>query len=316
MAKLTESDFRKKYSIVLIVLAVVIFVILFTNIPKLFDFFNNVNNAGYSALQQVRQSGDYLLPSVAREKLTTEDVIKLTNTARAVNGLPPLAENQLLNSIAESRARDMLEKQYFAHVSPTGQQASDIAQDIGYHYKIIAENIGSGDFYTNQKIVDSWMQSPGHRANILSAEVQEIGAAVIKGKMKGTDAYVAVQIFGLQSLPVSQKTCVAPASNLLNDIEVKKAEIESLQDQLNRLKQELDSEQEAIETDRKYTYDNAQKIQKLNERINVFNEKSRWYNRIVGDAKAKSDVAQSMVNEYNRMLQTYNDCRSSHNIHD
>jgi uncharacterized protein YkwD len=310
MAKQTESDFWKKYSIAVIVLAVVIFVILFTNIPKLFDFFNNVDSAGYSALKQIRPSGDYILPSVAREKLAAVDIIKLTNSARAANGLPSLAENQLLNSIAESRARDMLEKQYFAHVSPTGQQASDIAQTIGYHYKIIAENIGSGDFYTNQKIVDGWMQSPGHRANILSPEVQEIGAAVIKGKMKGTDTYVAVQIFGLQSLPVAQNICVAPASNLLSDIEAKKAEIASLQEQLNRLKQELDSEQEAIETDKKYTYDNVEKIRKLNERINVFNEKSRWYNRIVGDAKAKSEVAQSMVNEYNRMLQIYNDCRS------
>jgi outer membrane murein-binding lipoprotein Lpp len=267
-------------------------------------------------LQQIRQSGDDILPSVLREKLTAKDVIKLTNNARAVNGLHPLAENQLLNLIAESRANDMLEKQYFAHVSPTGQQASDIAQTIGYHYKIIAENIGSGDFYTNQKIVDGWMQSPGHRANILSTEVQEIGAAVIRGKMKNADTYVTVQIFGLQSLPVAQKTCVAPSSNLLNDIEAKKAEIASLQDQLNSLKQELDNEQEAIETDKKYTYDNAEKIQKLNERINAFNEKSRWYNKIVGEVKAKSDVAQSMVNEYNRMSQIYNDCRSSHDIHD
>jgi uncharacterized protein YkwD/outer membrane murein-binding lipoprotein Lpp len=316
MARLTESDFWKKYSIVLIVLTVVIFIIVFTSIPKIFDFFNNINNAGYSTLQQIRQSGDDILPSVLREKLTAKDVIKLTNNARAVNGLHPLAENQLLNLIAESRANDMLEKQYFAHVSPTGQQASDIAQTIGYHYKIIAENIGSGDFYTNQKIVDGWMQSPGHRANILSTEVQEIGAAVIRGKMKNADTYVTVQIFGLQSLPVAQKTCVAPSSNLLNDIEAKKAEIASLQDQLNSLKQELDNEQEAIETDKKYTYDNAEKIQKLNERINAFNEKSRWYNKIVGEVKAKSDVAQSMVNEYNRMSQIYNDCRSSHDIHD
>ncbi|MFA5321283.1 MAG: hypothetical protein WC373_01310, partial [Smithella sp.] len=71
-----------------------------------------------------------------------------------------------------------------------------------------------------------------------------------------------------------------------------------------------------IETDQKYTYTDARKVQKLNERINAFNEKSRWYNRLVGEAKAKATVMASMVNEYNRVLQIYNDCRASHDIHD
>ena len=310
MAWQIKSDFWKKHGIVTIALAVIFSTIIFTNMPKLVEFFKVVKSEDYSVLLQVRQSGNFILPSVSREELTREAVISLTNNVRAVNGLPPLAENQLLNSIAESRAKDMLEKQYFDHVSPSGQQASDIAQSIGYHYKIIAENIGSGDFYTNQKIVDGWMQSPGHRNNILSTEVQEIGAAVLKGKMKGAETYITVQIFGLQSLPVAQNICVAPSSNLAHDIEVKKAEMESLRDQINRLKQELDTEQESIETDRKYTYDNAQKIQKLNERINAFNEKSRWYNRVVGEARAKSDVTRSMVNEYNRIPQIYNNCRN------
>jgi predicted nuclease with TOPRIM domain len=156
------------------------------------------------------------------------------------------------------------------------------------------------------------MQSPGHRVNILSAEVQEIGAAVVKGRMKGMEAYITVQIFGLPSLPVAHNICVAPSENLMRDIEVKKAEIGSLQDQLNRLKVELDTEQASIEKDQSYTYNDPQKIQKLNEKINAFNEKSRWYNRIVGEAKGKMAVTESMVKEYNRSLQTYNECRASH----
>ena len=104
----------------------------------------------------------------------------------------------------------MLEKQYFDHVSPTGEQASDLAENVGYHYKIIAENIGTGDFLNNQKIVDGWMQSPGHRENILSTEVREIGAAVLKGKMKGSVTYIAVQIFGLQSPSGSEKYLCRP----------------------------------------------------------------------------------------------------------
>jgi len=299
-----------------ILLAIFLFVVLLTNLPKLFDSVTRGAGDGNSLFQQIQSSGNSVLPSISREDLNGQEIIRQTNNARAANGLGPLTENQLLDSIAVSRAKDMLEKQYFAHVSPTGRQASDIAQDVGYHYKIIAENIGSGDFYSNQKIVDGWMQSPGHRANILSTEVQEIGAAVIRGKMKGLDTYVTVQIFGLQSLPVEQNICVAPSTGLKQDIEMKKAEIESLQDQLDRLKRELDGEQESIETDRKYVYDNAEKIRKLNDRINALNEKSRWYNKLASEARAKQNVAQAMVNEYNRAAQAYNDCRKSQNIHD
>ncbi|MBE0558261.1 MAG: CAP domain-containing protein, partial [Proteobacteria bacterium] len=246
-----------------------------------------------------------------REVLTGQAIITLTNNTRALNGLSPLKANPLLNAIAESRAKDMLEKQYFAHVSPTGEQASDIAQNIGYHYKIIAENIGSGNFYTNQKIVDGWMQSPGHRKNILTRDIKEMGAAVLKGDMKGAETYITVQIFGLQSPPVPRNICVGPQENLLSDIEIKKAEIAGLIDQSHRLKQELDSESEAIESDRGYTFNDPQKISSLNIKIRAHNEKSRWYNRVVVDAKAKSVVLSSMVKEYNRMLQAYNDCRKA-----
>jgi len=180
--------------------------------------------------------------SYSQETLNKTAVINLTNEAREANGLPALCENQLLNEVAEARAVDMLEKQYFAHVSPTGEQASDVAQRVGYHYKIIAENIASGTFLTNRKIVDGWMQSPGHRTNIVSPDVREIGVAVVKGQMKGSDAYVSVQIFGLESPPVSRKACTLPPAELYSEIETKKREINSLNETLNRVKGELESE--------------------------------------------------------------------------
>ncbi|MCE5262008.1 MAG: CAP domain-containing protein [Deltaproteobacteria bacterium] len=255
---------------------------------------------------------DLVGSTVLRENLNRDAIIALTNDARAMNGLPPLRTNPLLNDIAEARTRDMFEKQYFAHVSPTGQQVADIAQIVSYHYKRIAENIGSGDFLTNQKIIDNWMQSPGHRANILDSDVEEIGAAVMKGRMKGRETYVAVQIFGLQSPSVAQHApCVAPSKNLLDEIELKKAEIEGLNDQLRRMKQEFDAESASIETDRKYTYDDQQKIQSLNVRIAALNEKKHWYLRVMTDVQAKSIALKALVDEYNRMVQAYNACSSS-----
>jgi uncharacterized protein YkwD len=296
-AKRTISRFRRKYGAGVLVIVLIACVVIYTReqSPHYQYQFKPSNPDGYT---------------LSQESLTREAIITLSNHARALNGLPPLSANPLLNAIAESRARDMLEKQYFAHVSPTGQQASDIAQSVGYPYKIIAENIGSGTFYTNQKVIDNWMQSPGHRRNMLSPEVAEIGAAVLKGRMNGNETYITVQIFGLQSPSVSQQTCVAPQKSLLDDIERMNAEIASLNAQLNRLKQDLDSENEAIETDRRYTYGDPQKIHNLNVKIMTHNEKSNWHNQIVVNVKAKAATLNSMVNEYTRMLQAYNDCRA------
>jgi uncharacterized protein YkwD len=135
------------------------------------------------------------------EQLTKEAIIRLTNQARSRNGLAKLAENEVLGRVAEYRARDMLAKQYFGHASPSGQGASDMAERSGYRYKTIAENIIRGSFATSQEVVDCWMRSRGHRGNILSTDVQEIGVAIVRGTMRGEITWVGVQIFGLQARP-------------------------------------------------------------------------------------------------------------------
>ena len=167
-------------------------------------------------------------------------------------------------------------------------------------------------FLTNQKVIDGWMQSPGHRENLLSTEVKELGAAIIKGSMRGQETWVAVQIFGLESPPVPQKTCAAPSQGLLNEIQSKKAEISDLNDSLKRIKQELDSEHASIETDRRLLSGRSQGQYDLSIRIKAYNEKINWHNQRVADMQAKTLVLQSMINEYNETLQTYNSCRASH----
>jgi len=138
---------------------------------------------------------------------TIPGIIKETNRVRQENGLPLLTENSLLDRVAEERVEDMLQKQYVGHISPSGQGATEITQRVGYHYKILAENIAAISMYTNdRKFIDGWMQSPGHRQNIMNDEVRDIGVAVKKGFLKGQEQWVAVQIFGLQSLPVTHET--------------------------------------------------------------------------------------------------------------
>lgn len=271
--------------------------------------------AAYSLVETGRRPlgvrGGGVGPPLLQEPLSKEAIIGLTNNARTLEGLTMLNENPLLDTIAEARAKDMLEKQYFAHVSPTGEQASDIAQRVGYRYKIIAENIASGLFFTNQKIVDGWMQSPGHRKNILSTGVKEMGASVIKGRMDGADTWVSVQIFGLQSLPVSEKSCILPSQELLGQIEMKKAEIGSLSERLTRLRQELDAESDSIELERRIAGNDPKRNYDLNVKIRAYNEKSSWHNQSLAEAKAKETVLSSIVEEYNRALQSYRDCKAS-----
>jgi uncharacterized protein YkwD len=273
------------------------------------EFSNPIMGAQYPMrIQEPGNSSGYVS---SPELLTGESIIRLTNNARLQNGLPPLKANMILDAVAKARAKDMLEKQYFAHVSPAGEEASDVAQRIGYHYKIIAENIAKGDFLTNQKLIDGWMQSPGHRMNILSSEVEEIGVAVLEGKMQGVDTHIIVQIFGLQSPPVSRHACVAPSRSLIEDVERGKAEMASLVDQYKRLEQELAADKETIETDRRFVDSDPKKIDSLNANISAYNQKGQWYNRLLTDAKAKSILLESMLNEYNRMVQAYNNCLST-----
>jgi lipid II:glycine glycyltransferase (peptidoglycan interpeptide bridge formation enzyme) len=105
---------------------------------------------------------------------------------------------------------------------------------------------------------------------------------------------------------------VAPSQSLLDEIQNKKAEIIGLNDSLKRIKQELDSEHNSIETDRRSLSGRPQDQHDLSIRIKAYNEKINWHNQRVADMKAKELVLKSMISEYNAILQTYNNCRASH----
>ena len=269
-----------------------------------------------SGLPSVQGKGPLTEPKhPLQEALTKEDIIRLTNSTRVQNGLQQLAENQLLNDIAEERVRDMFEKQYFGHVSTTGEGVSDVAQRAGYRYKVIAENIASGRFLNNQKIIDGWLQSPGHRKNMLSRDIQEIGVAVAEGTMQGQNTFIAVQVFGLQSPPVTTqlqpRVCNPPSKELRNEIEVKKAEISNLNSVLADMKQQLDIEKESIEADKRTASNDKQAMQDRRIKIAVYNEKANVHNNLLAEVKAKRMVLEDMIKKYNEMVQNYHECQSS-----
>ncbi len=101
-------------------------------------------------------------------------VINFTNAFRRQEGLAPLKSNAQLAVAARRHSRNMAENDFFSHESPNGFRPADRIQQAGYQYSAIGENIAAGQI-TPREVVDSWMRSPGHRANILNPNLQEIG---------------------------------------------------------------------------------------------------------------------------------------------
>jgi uncharacterized YkwD family protein len=103
-----------------------------------------------------------------------QQVIELTNNERRKNGLPPLSSDASLSKVAQTKTNDMNSKHYFSHTSPTYGSPFDMMRDFGVTYNSAGENIAMGQT-TAQQVVTSWMNSEGHRKNILSPNYTNIG---------------------------------------------------------------------------------------------------------------------------------------------
>src|SRR3989344_2386836 len=129
--------------------------------------------------------------------LTADGVLSWTNKEREKAGLPDLAPNQKLTASALAKVRDMFKNQYFAHESPAGKGAGDLAEAEGYDFILIGENLALGNFEGDKALVEAWIASPVHRANILGSRYKEIGIAVGRGMFGGRETWLAVQHFAL-----------------------------------------------------------------------------------------------------------------------
>src|SRR5665647_2242235 len=124
--------------------------------------------------------------------ISSGEVITLANESRAIAGLSILTENKDLSLAATEKANDMINNDYFAHTSPTGVDPWHWFKNAGYNYKYAGENLAVN--YTNAKDQDTaWMNSTTHRANILNPQYQDIGVAVVAGKIGGKETLVTVE---------------------------------------------------------------------------------------------------------------------------
>jgi uncharacterized protein YkwD len=121
-------------------------------------------------------------------------VLCVLNAQRAAAGLAPLRHDGHLARAAGRFSRSMVTQRFFAHVSPEGSTLDERARAAGYTGSALAETIGwgSGSLATPAAIVDQWMNSPPHRAIVLSAEFSRVGLGVATGSPAGVGSAATV----------------------------------------------------------------------------------------------------------------------------
>lgn len=130
-------------------------------------------------------------------QFSQEDFLSLTNEARAEAGLAPLVLNPELQLAALQKAQDMVHNSYWDHYRPSDHKAPwDFIHEAGYQYTVAGENLARG-FSTPGGITKAWLESPTHRANVLSPKYAEVGYASIKTTdQDGKTVLLTVQMFG------------------------------------------------------------------------------------------------------------------------
>lgn len=148
----------------------------------------NTNNtqANQNNTQTPPKDNTTTAPSQSTPTTTTSDinafeqeVVKLTNAERTKAGLAPLQTDDKLMAAAREKSQDMQTKNYFSHTSPTFGSPFDRLKALGISYKSAGENIAQGQ-RSPQEVVQAWMDSPGHRANILNGSFTHIGVGYVK----------------------------------------------------------------------------------------------------------------------------------------
>ena len=127
--------------------------------------------------------------------ITASEVLSYTNLERQKAGVSTLQMNQKLNEAALAKAQDMFAKQYWAHNAPDGTQPWAFFKKVNYVYSAAGENLAR-DFSLTSDVVDAWMNSPTHKANLISPKYSEIGIGVMNGNLQGVDTTLVVQFFG------------------------------------------------------------------------------------------------------------------------
>jgi hypothetical protein len=175
----------------------------------------------------------------------------------------------------------MLDRQYFEHNSPNGKTAADLVKEKGYVFQIVGENLALGDFGSDKKLVEAWMNSQTHKENILNVKFTEIGIGIVKGDYKGTTVWLAVQHFG-KPLPV----CPVVNQNIKRAIDSEKFKLEGEEKELQYMASEIEADPNQNK--------GREFLDTYNSRVNIYN--------------LRLDALKRKIQQYNIEVTTYNSC--------
>ena len=206
--------------------------------------------------------------------LDVEDIVDATNEERDHRNRSMLQRDRALEAIAKERLDDMFRRQYFDHVAPDGVDVVDVANDFGYDYFYIAENLAFGSYKDSKAVVDAWMDSEGHRKNLLNDIYTHIGVAVDKDIFGDQEYWIAVQLF---SKPESE--CEQPDPVLEKNVTTS----------LSLLR----ATATILEIDRSERYSESYR--------NLYNQLVEVYNLFFQEI-------QVLLGQYNQQVDTFNEC--------
>ncbi len=215
--------------------------------------------------------------------ITPEAIVEATNAERIKAGVPPLQINSKLVASATIKTNDMITRQYFEHDSPSGKGVSDLGREVGYQYVVMGENLALGNFASSQDVVKAWMESPGHRANMLNPNYQEIGVSVANALYQGREVWFAVQHFG-----TGRTACPTISTTL-------KASIDALNADLKARQAYITTEKALLESP------NRPSGEEYATRVGAFNNLVSEYNTTLV-------ISQEKIKEYNAQVNAFNSC--------
>ncbi len=218
-------------------------------------------------------------PKSTTAKISIDGIIYYTNIEREKVGLQPLVKSVKLNKSAALKTDDMFTHQYFEHTSLDGKTAADLVKSVDYKYQIVGENLALGVFDTDKALVQAWMNSPAHKANILNPKYTEMGAAVGIGDYKGQRQWMAVQHFA-KPLPV----CAGIDENAQKNIDEEKLVLEEREKELQKMAGVIESDPSIGK-----------------EYVDTYNQKVSMYND-------RLDNLRNAIAEFNKTIVEYNMC--------
>ena len=146
--------------------------------------------------------------------ISVDRLLALTNDERQQNNLTPLVYNPQLSQAAIAKAQDMFAKDYWSHFGPNGETPWNFILTSGYQYEYAGENLAK-NYIDSKAVVNAWLNSETHKANILNRHYEDVGYAVVNGTIANEQTTLVVQMFGSKTKIADPQVAVINSNNLL-----------------------------------------------------------------------------------------------------